>query len=154
MQTQLPSPLPGLGAEAHMKTRSLVARLPLLIVLLTGCSNDTAGPPEQPVPVPPHSVTIHGQIRLDSDGTTPVSGATVTIVEITEASTPNITLTSTATDGSGYYQVTFRATCTKMYGLEVGGSYFPIRSSNGGTMPLDSAFCAGDDWPLDLWVQH
>jgi hypothetical protein len=99
-------------------------------------------------------VTIHGQIRLDSDGTTPVAGATVTIVEITEASTPNITVTSTATDGSGYYRVSFRATCTKMYGLELGGSYFALRSSNGGTMPLASAFCAGDDWPLDLWVQH
>ena len=137
-----------------MKTCSLVARLPLLVALLAGCSNDTAGPPEQPDPVPPHNVTIHGQIRLDSDGTTPVAGATVTIVEITDASTPNITVTSTATDGSGFYQVTFRATCTKMYGLEVSGPYVPIRSSNGGTMPLASAFCGGDDWPLDLWVQH
>ena len=138
-----------------MKARSLLARLPGLVAVLIACSNDSpAGPPEQPDPVPPHDVTIHGQIRLESDGTTPVAGATLTIVEITDASTPNVVVTSTATDGSGYYRLNFRATCTKMYGLEVGGPYVPIRSSNGGTMPLASAFCAGDDWPLDLWVQH
>lgn len=138
-----------------MKVPSLLARLPAVVAVIIACSNDSpAGPPEQPDPVPPHSVSIHGQIRLDSDGTTPVAGATVTIVEITDASTPNIVVTSTATDGSGHYRLSFRATCTKMYGLEVGGPYVPIRSSNGGTMPLASAFCAGDDWPLDLWVQH
>lgn len=99
-------------------------------------------------------MTIHGQIRQESDDTPPVAGVTVAIEQLLFVS-PSITVASTTTDDSGFYRATFRATCGMIYVLRVGGgAYTLVRSSNGQPSPLPSEFCAGGDWPFDVWVVH